>query len=185
MTESDTSYPEVSLTGWREPYLASVLPHHGRRIQEPDRAEPTGSPHDAGELRSPHPSPAAFDVQIGGRIRERRTMLGMSQQQLAQLIGVTYQQTHKYERGMNRISAARLYDVARVLGVPVAWFFEDLAPSDPAEVEERSVDRLGLELARCFARISDAGSRAALAQMARALANETTPHADAAEPEAT
>ncbi len=67
------------------------------------------------------------DRHVGGRIRERRVMLGLSQQQLAQLIGVTYQQAHKYERGLNRISAGRLYEMAQVLSVPVSWFFEGLA----------------------------------------------------------
>ena len=55
------------------------------------------------------------DRFVGGRIRERRVMLGLSQQQMANLIGVTYQQAHKYERGINRISAGRLYEIARVL----------------------------------------------------------------------
>ena len=67
------------------------------------------------------------DRHVGTRIRERRVMLGLSQQQLAQMIGVTYQQAHKYERGLNRISAGRLYEIAQVLKVPVSWFFEGLA----------------------------------------------------------
>lgn len=66
------------------------------------------------------------DRYVGGRIRERRIMLGLSQQQMADMIGVSYQQTHKYERGINRISAGRLYEIAQVLRVPMSFFFEGL-----------------------------------------------------------
>ncbi len=66
------------------------------------------------------------DRHVGARIRDRRVMLGLSQQQMADLIGVTYQQTHKYEHGINRISAGRLYEIAQVLRVPLSFFFEGL-----------------------------------------------------------
>src|SRR3712207_9232809 len=66
----------------------------------------------------------AADRHVGARIRERRVMMGLSQQQLARMIGVTYQQAHKYERGLNRISAGRLFEIAQVLGVPVSFFFD-------------------------------------------------------------
>jgi transcriptional regulator with XRE-family HTH domain len=72
------------------------------------------------------------DSYVGSRIRERRVMLGLSQQQMANLIGVTYQQAHKYERGINRISAGRLFEIARVLRVPVGYFSEGLG-GDAAE----------------------------------------------------
>ncbi len=67
-----------------------------------------------------------IDRHVGARIRESRIMLGLTQQQLADLIGVTYQQAHKYERGINRVSAGRLYQIARALSVPVGSFFEGL-----------------------------------------------------------
>src|ERR1700686_2870511 len=70
------------------------------------------------------------DRHVGARVRERRIMLGFTQQQLADLIGVTYQQAHKYERGINRISAGRLYEIAHVLSVPVNYFFDGIE-SDP------------------------------------------------------
>src|SRR2546423_4748439 len=95
-------------------------------------------------------STAAVDDHVGARIRERRIMLGLSQQQLAQMIGVTYQQAHKYERGLNRISAGRLYEIAQVLSVPVSWFFEGLA-SEVSPVELTQRQRMCLELARNFA----------------------------------
>src|SRR5881392_1278104 len=66
------------------------------------------------------------DRHVGARVRERRIMLGLTQQQLADLIGVTYQQAHKYERGINRVSAGRLFEVARVLSVPVSYFYEGI-----------------------------------------------------------
>lgn len=91
------------------------------------------------------------DGYVGGRIRERRVMLGLSQQQMANLIGVTYQQAHKYERGINRISAGRLYEIARVLQVPVSYFFEGLDGN--VGDEDLSVrQRMCLELARNFTR---------------------------------
>src|ERR1700728_1633399 len=76
-----------------------------------------------------------IDRHVGARGRERRIMLGFTQQQLADLIGVTYQQAHKYERGINRISAGRLFEIARVLSVPVSEFFDGL---DSGEANGRS-----------------------------------------------
>jgi transcriptional regulator with XRE-family HTH domain len=97
-------------------------------------------------------------------------MLGLSQQQLAQMIGVTYQQAHKYERGLNRISAGRLFEIAQVLAVPVSWFFEGLErEGTPAEMSPRQ--RMCLELARNFALIDNEKHQEALSQMARALAH--------------
>ena len=109
------------------------------------------------------------DRYVGTRIRERRVMLGLSQQQMAQLIGVTYQQAHKYERGINRISAGRLFEIARVLRVPVSFFFEGLDGTD-SENELTSGQRMCLELARNFTQISNERHREALSQMARVLA---------------
>lgn len=115
---------------------------------------------------------AAMDQHVGTRIRERRTMLGISQQQLAQTIGVTYQQAHKYERGLNRISAGRLYEIAVALGVAVNWFFEgQMAASVAAELTPRQ--RMCLELARNFAAIDNTRHQEALSQLARALAAQS------------
>ncbi|MCS6932702.1 MAG: helix-turn-helix domain-containing protein [Acetobacteraceae bacterium] len=114
------------------------------------------------------------DAHIGRRIRERRLMLGLSQQQLAQVIGVTYQQAHKYETGANRVSAGRLYRIAEALDVPVSWFYEGLGASRPQAMSRRQ--RLGLELARNFFLIRDERHQEALSQMARALA-EAPPRA--------
>ncbi len=73
--------------------------------------------------------PEPVDIHVGGRVRMRRLFLGLSQEKLAHAIGVSFQQLQKYERGTNRISASRLFALAKFLGVPVQWFFED-APTD-------------------------------------------------------
>lgn len=112
----------------------------------------------------------ATDKHVGSRIRERRIMLGLSQQQMANMIGVTYQQAHKYERGINRISAGRLYEIAQVLGVPVSYFFEGLDSERATDLTARQ--RMCLELARNFSSISNEKHQEALSQLARALAAE-------------
>ena len=97
-------------------------------------------------------------------------MLGLTQQQLADLIGVTYQQAHKYERGINRVSAGRLFEIAKVLSVPVTYFFEGLEDQVSRSASPR--ERMCLELARNFAQISNERHQEALSQLARALATE-------------
>ncbi len=111
------------------------------------------------------------DRYVGGRIRERRIMLGLSQQQMADMIGVSYQQTHKYEHGINRISAGRLYEIAQVLRVPLSFFFEGLGDR-PAGGVLTGRQRMCLELARNFAQITNGRHQEALSHLARALARE-------------
>jgi transcriptional regulator with XRE-family HTH domain len=111
-----------------------------------------------------------IDRHVGARIRERRIMLGLTQQQLADLIGVTYQQAHKYERGINRVSAGRLFEVAQVLSVPVSYFFDGLEQETERGITPR--ERMCLELARNFAQIPNERHQEALSQLARALASE-------------
>lgn len=74
--------------------------------------------------RENHPN--AIDVHVGSRIRLRRTLLGMSQERLGNALGLTFQQVQKYERGTNRVGASRLFDISRILDVPIAYFFDDL-----------------------------------------------------------
>src|SRR5690348_14017320 len=78
-----------------------------------------------------------IDRHIGARVRERRIALGMTQQQLAELIGTTYQQNYKYEKGANRVSAGRLHALARALGVEVGYFFEGLGEPERPTAEQR------------------------------------------------
>lgn len=129
----------------------------------------TEAKSNTGGRNRPQGRAVAADRHVGMRIRERRLMLGLSQQQLAVLIGVTYQQAHKYERGLNRISAGRLFEIAQVLQVPISWFFEGLdegAPSPGLTAGQRRV----LELARNFSAISNERHQEALSEMARVLA---------------
>jgi transcriptional regulator with XRE-family HTH domain len=109
-----------------------------------------------------------IDHHVGARVRERRIMMGLTQQQLADLIGVTYQQAHKYERGINRVSAGRLYEIAQVLSVPVGYFFDGLDEHVSRAVSPR--ERMCLELARNFAQIRNERHQEALSQLARVLA---------------
>ena len=113
-------------------------------------------------------STAEIDGHVGARIRERRILLGLTQDQLAERIGVTYQQAHKYEKGINRISAGRLLEIARILGVPVGYFYEGLGEEGLRHVPQR--ERIMLEIARNFAEIADERLQEAVSRLARALA---------------
>jgi len=110
-----------------------------------------------------------IDKHVGCRIRERRILLGYTQQQMASLIGVTYQQAHKYERGINRISAGRLYSIATALNVPISYFFENLAPTDGTISSPRQ--RMCLEMARNFSLIENERYQDALSHLARTLSD--------------
>jgi transcriptional regulator with XRE-family HTH domain len=131
--------------------------------------------------------PNPIDVHVGSRVRFRRMLLGMSQEKLGEKLGLTFQQVQKYEKGINRIGASRLFDLAQVLGVSVQFFYEEapaaetsqLATEGPAEKpDENSIveflrSRDGLELNRAFVRISDVKARRAIVELVRSLANDT------------
>jgi transcriptional regulator with XRE-family HTH domain len=121
------------------------------------------------DLQSPCRMTALVDQHVGARILERRLVLGLSLQQLASLIGVTYQQVHKYEKGANRITAGRLFDISQALQVHVAWFFEGFAGDTPIPEASPKL-RLSMELARNFAAISNEKHKEAIGHFARALA---------------
>ena len=124
----------------------------------------------------------AVDAHVGNRVRIRRALLGMTQEKLADAIGLAFQQIQKYDRGANRISASRLFDIASVLEVPVSFFFEDL-PEDlaslapgispgPVSIPPRSegdplARRETLELVRAYYRISDPRVRKTLVDLIR------------------
>jgi transcriptional regulator with XRE-family HTH domain len=115
-----------------------------------------------------------IDRYVGARMRERRIMLGLTQQQMAELIGVTYQQAHKYETGINRISAGRLYQIAQALGVEISYFFEDVEPERRGKFKAAELmpqQRMLLELARNFTSIGSRKHQDALCNLARVLAN--------------
>src|SRR4051812_13155704 len=114
-------------------------------------------------------SPRAQDADrhVGARVRERRIALGLTQQQLAELVGITYQQAHKYEKGLNRIAAGRLAALARALAVEPGHFFEGLGEGEPARPTAQQ--RLLLELGRSFAALPRR-QQEALCELARVLA---------------
>jgi len=76
--------------------------------------------------RTPSGAPNPIDIHVGNRIRLRRTLLGLSQEKLASLLGLTFQQVQKYEKGMNRVGASRLWDISKVLEAPINFFYEDM-----------------------------------------------------------
>jgi transcriptional regulator with XRE-family HTH domain len=136
--------------------------------------------------KSDKPNP--IDVHVGSRVRLRRTLLGMSQEKLGEAIGLTFQQVQKYERGANRIGASRLYDLSRVLDVPVSFFFDDINPEaaaaalaatgagdgeDSAQRYEPDpmMRRETLELVRAYYRIPDSQIRRRLFDLTKAIAN--------------
>ncbi len=112
------------------------------------------------------------DRYVSARMRERRIMLGMTQQKMAELLGVTYQQAHKYEKGINRVAAGRLYSIAQALGVEIGYFYEGLQIGGGFVPPPRQ--RMLLDFARNFLNIPDPRHREAVATLARALAEVTT-----------
>lgn len=128
-------------------------------------------------------TPNPVDLYVGGRIRMRRRTLGVSQEKLAEDLGLTFQQVQKYERGANRVSASKLYEIARSLSTPVAFFFEGLndptiAKSGDAQPENAVHDFLmtneGLELAAIFPKVKRARVRRRLLDLVRVMAEEDT-----------
>ena len=116
------------------------------------------------------------DVHVGKRIRHRRWMVGMTQQQLAERVGIKFQQIQKYETGMNRVSASRLWDISEALGAPVSFFFEGLADGVPGAQVRGSVpgdilaDKEALELVRSYYAIPET-QRRRLFELARVLSD--------------
>ena len=115
----------------------------------------------------PHP----VDVHVGGLVRQRRTLVGMSQAGLGKALGLTFQQVQKNERGVNRIGASRLYQLSHILDVPVEYFFEGLEKKasgrSPNDVMAK---RETLELVRAYYHIRDPKVRKALFAVTKAMA---------------
>ena len=78
-----------------------------------------------------------IDIQVGNRVRIRRMLIGMSQERLGDLLGLTFQQVQKYEKGVNRIGAGRLFEVSRILNVPVDFFYEGVERRSPASANPK------------------------------------------------
>ncbi len=137
--------------------------------------------------RSDRGVPNPIDVHVGSRVRSRRMLLGMSQTKLGEAIGVAFQQVQKYERGSNRIGGSRLFDFARVLDVPVGFFFdemsEDVAARSPGRLKgtaSEAVDvgpdpkakRETVDLVRAYYKIHDASVRKRLLELIQAMAKD-------------
>jgi transcriptional regulator with XRE-family HTH domain len=131
--------------------------------------------------RSNSRRPNPIDAHVGGRVRLRRMLLGMSQERLGEQLGLTFQQVQKYEKGVNRIGASRLFDLAHILGVPVQFFYDEIpsAPmvgfsEQPAEsfVIDFLSSRDGLELNKAFVKVTDPRVRRAIIELVRSLAGD-------------
>jgi transcriptional regulator with XRE-family HTH domain len=140
--------------------------------------------HEEKGSRRPNP----VDIHVGGRVRFRRMLLGMSQEKLGERLGLTFQQVQKYEKGVNRIGASRLFDLSQVLQVPIQFFYEEA----PGALAQASADhgrgfadrngestiveflntRDGLELNKAFVRIQDVKVRRSIVDLVRSLAGE-------------
>jgi transcriptional regulator with XRE-family HTH domain len=144
----------------------------------------------AGGDKESKPSP--IDVHVGSRIRLRRTLMGMSQERLGEALGLTFQQVQKYERGVNRVGASRLFDLSRVLDVPISFFFDDMpaplaqshgpqnsslsgrrtvgfADAQDAFADDAMSRRETLELVRAYYRITDASVRKRVFDLIKSL----------------
>lgn len=134
-------------------------------------------------MGTPHP----MDVHVGKRLRLKRTILGMSQDAIGSAIGVTFQQVQKYERGVNRMGASRLYQFSKLLGVPVSYFFEEFDESNidinskhgmaeataPAfDHEDKMTSRETMEMMRSYYRIHSPKVRKGVFELVKSLAED-------------
>ena len=127
-------------------------------------------------------STGQIDKEIGSRMRMRRMLIGMSQEKLGEMLGLTFQQVQKYEKGANRIRVGRMIDIANVLGVDISYFFEGMtgnkkAPgfteaSQPPFVSDFMATQEAHQLMRAFARIKNGKTRRAISQLAANLADD-------------
>ena len=121
-----------------------------------------------------------IDAQVGNRVRIRRMLIGMSQEKLGDLLGLTFQQVQKYEKGVNRIGAGRLYEVSRILGVPIDFFYDGVASLESGLAESESPPPVmefvssgeGLQLSLAFMKIKDPKVRRRMLDLVKSLAEE-------------
>jgi transcriptional regulator with XRE-family HTH domain len=126
-----------------------------------------------------------IDVHVGNRVRMRRMLIGMSQEKLGEQLGLTFQQVQKYEKGSNRVSASRLYQMGQILGVPVQFFYDDLpgslAGTPPGGFAEAGSEGMimdflssseGLQLNRAFSEIGDSEVRRRVVDLVKAIAGK-------------
>lgn len=125
----------------------------------------------------------SVDRRLGQRLRARRLETGLSQEKLAELLGLTFQQVQKYEKGVNRMAASRLLEIANALDVPISFFYDGLSASTPDGVAEDGADAAvfdtlatpdGLQLITLFSSIKNPRVRRRVVELVRALAEEAT-----------
>lgn len=130
--------------------------------------------------------PSSVDAHVGSRVRLRRMLIGMSQEKLGELLGLTFQQVQKYEKGANRIGASRLYDISKILNVPVQYFFEELpnqagAPLNGHGLSEPDREPFvmdfvssteGLQLIRSYTKVTDPRVRKRILELVKSLGGE-------------
>ncbi|HYF53967.1 MAG TPA: helix-turn-helix domain-containing protein [Salinarimonas sp.] len=127
--------------------------------------------------------PNPVDRHVGSKVRMRRVLIGMSQEKLGEALGLTFQQVQKYEKGANRIGASRLHQLARVLGVPISYFYDGAPveaseagglaePNPPPYIADFMSTTDGLQLMKAFVRIKDGRVRRRIVDLAQALAEE-------------
>lgn len=152
------------------------------KAQKETRARPAKRPKEEG----PHP----IDVHVGARVKLRRMILGMSQETLGKALGLTFQQIQKYEKGVNRIGASRIFELSQLLDVPIQYFYEDygdtgaarsqgLAEPDAGEAFMQLVNSPeGVELCRHFAEIKDPKVRKRVLDLVKTIAETETSKSD-------
>ena len=142
---------------------------------------------DRKKQRKTRGKPNNVDIHVGDRVRQRRTLLGLSQEKLASALDLTFQQVQKYERGANRIGAGRLFQLSRALDVPVGYFFDEIDSQHVVGMAEGAPssfrgDLMGqretLLLVRAYYAISDPGVRRRMLDLMRSMGN-ATPNSDA------
>ena len=135
----------------------------------------------------PKKQASPIDVQVGTRVRLRRMLIGMSQEKLGEMLGLTFQQVQKYEKGVNRIGAGRLFQVAHILGVPIDYFYEGVnsvseeAPgfAEPGGTSPPVMEFLssgeGLQLSLAFMKIKDPKVRKRVLDLVKSLSDGEEP----------
>lgn len=160
------------------------------------QSQPPGAAGNISDRVEKESRPNPIDTHVGSRVRLRRTLMGMSQERLGEALGLTFQQVQKYERGVNRVSASRLFDLSRVLDVPISFFYDDMPPALAAAYggqagshgarramgfsdaqdgfgnDDTLNRRETLELVRAYYRITDGGVRKRVFDLIKSLAPE-------------
>jgi transcriptional regulator with XRE-family HTH domain len=143
-------------------------------------ADAVVAPHDGDERNARRAN--AMDIHVGARVRLRRMLMGMSQEKLGEMLGLTFQQVQKYEKGVNRIGAGRLFELGQVLTVPVQFFYDDapgaaaggFAENPESYVPDFLNSKEGIELNKAFQRITDAKVRRSVVDLVRSIADNNS-----------